>query len=157
MQGIVVSDDPKVATTAAATTVPPAEPFRPSIQRGMVAWAGGQGGPHFFVALADHPEMGTISHSLCHRIGRRHENTRRFGSGAAIGDDTTKATSHCHQLCGSDSDKTTHELEQRNNMTWILRRLTHLQFDNYGKKALLFSYGVNGSMATRRVILVCTL
>jgi cyclophilin family peptidyl-prolyl cis-trans isomerase len=22
----------------------------------MVAWAGGKGGPHFFIALADHPE-----------------------------------------------------------------------------------------------------
>lgn len=24
----------------------------------MVAWAGGKGGPHFFIALADHPEWG---------------------------------------------------------------------------------------------------
>jgi len=30
----------------------------PSIKRGMVAWAGGGGGPHFFIALADHPEWG---------------------------------------------------------------------------------------------------
>jgi hypothetical protein len=33
-----------------------AEDHRPMIQRGMVAWAGGKGGPHFFIALADHPE-----------------------------------------------------------------------------------------------------
>lgn len=33
-----------------------AEPNRPVIERGMVAWAGGQGGPHFFIALAHHPE-----------------------------------------------------------------------------------------------------
>eukprot|EP00545_Synedropsis_sp_CCMP1620_P005718 CAMPEP_0119019778 /NCGR_PEP_ID=MMETSP1176-20130426/22629_1 /TAXON_ID=265551 /ORGANISM="Synedropsis recta cf, Strain CCMP1620" /LENGTH=240 /DNA_ID=CAMNT_0006974063 /DNA_START=36 /DNA_END=758 /DNA_ORIENTATION=+ len=33
-----------------------AEDHRPIIQRGMVAWAGGKGGPHFFIALADHPE-----------------------------------------------------------------------------------------------------
>jgi hypothetical protein len=32
------------------------EDHRPIIQRGMVAWAGGKGGPHFFIALADHPE-----------------------------------------------------------------------------------------------------
>jgi hypothetical protein len=31
---------------------------RPVIRRGMVAWAGGQGGPDFFVALAQHPEWG---------------------------------------------------------------------------------------------------
>ncbi|KAG7371199.1 hypothetical protein IV203_019769 [Nitzschia inconspicua] len=58
VQEIVVSDDPKVWQ-------PPRQqqPFRPSIQRGMVAWAGGQGGPHFFVALADHPEWGQ-SHTV---------------------------------------------------------------------------------------------
>lgn len=33
------------------------EGHRPMIERGMVAWAGGKGhGPHFFIALADHPE-----------------------------------------------------------------------------------------------------
>ena len=32
------------------------ENHRPIIERGMVAWAGGMGGPHFFIALADHPE-----------------------------------------------------------------------------------------------------
>lgn len=32
------------------------ENHRPIIRRGMVAWAGGNGGPHFFIALADHPE-----------------------------------------------------------------------------------------------------
>ena len=35
---------------------PPPEPHRPIIERGMVAWAGGKGGVHFFVALANHPE-----------------------------------------------------------------------------------------------------
>jgi hypothetical protein len=30
---------------------------RPLLKRGMLAWAGG-GGPHFFIALADHPEWG---------------------------------------------------------------------------------------------------
>ena len=38
--------------------VPPAEPYHPMIERGMVAWAGGAGGPHFFIALAKHPEWG---------------------------------------------------------------------------------------------------
>ena len=38
--------------------VPPAEPHHPRIERGMVAWAGGAGGPHFFIALRDHPEWG---------------------------------------------------------------------------------------------------
>ena len=28
------------------------------IRRGMVAWAGGGGGPDFFIALAKHPEWG---------------------------------------------------------------------------------------------------
>ena len=32
------------------------EDHRPIIREGMVAWAGGKGGPHFFIALADHPE-----------------------------------------------------------------------------------------------------
>ena len=31
---------------------------KPIIRRGMVAWAGGQGGPDFFIALAQHPEWG---------------------------------------------------------------------------------------------------
>jgi cyclophilin family peptidyl-prolyl cis-trans isomerase len=38
--------------------LPPAEPHKPVIERGMVAWAGGKGGPHFFIALAEHPEWG---------------------------------------------------------------------------------------------------
>ena len=43
---------------------PPVRPahgdtHKPVIQRGMVAWAGGKdGGPHFFIALANHPEWG---------------------------------------------------------------------------------------------------
>ncbi|KAK3235611.1 hypothetical protein CYMTET_54200 [Cymbomonas tetramitiformis] len=31
---------------------------RPVIRRGMLAWAGGGGGPDFFIALAEHPEWG---------------------------------------------------------------------------------------------------
>lgn len=31
---------------------------KPVIRRGMVAWAGGRGGPDFFIALAQHPEWG---------------------------------------------------------------------------------------------------
>ena len=31
---------------------------KPVIRRGMVAWAGGGGGPDFFIALAQHPEWG---------------------------------------------------------------------------------------------------
>lgn len=37
---------------------PPAESHNPVIERGMVAWAGGKGGPHFFIALARHSEWG---------------------------------------------------------------------------------------------------
>ncbi|KAG8460581.1 hypothetical protein KFE25_011356 [Diacronema lutheri] len=40
---------------------PPAEPSqraRPLIRRGMLAWAGGGGGPDGFIALAEHPEWG---------------------------------------------------------------------------------------------------
>lgn len=44
------------ATSSANIQIAKAEDYRPIIQRGMVAWAGGQGGPHFFIALADHPE-----------------------------------------------------------------------------------------------------
>ena len=45
------------------TRVAPAAPdaglgAKPIIRRGMVAWAGGGGGPDFFVALAQHPEWG---------------------------------------------------------------------------------------------------
>jgi len=40
-----------------------AEDHRPVIRRGHVSWAGGRGGPHFFVALADHPEWKT-SHTV---------------------------------------------------------------------------------------------
>ena len=35
----------------------------PVISRGNVAWAGGGGGPEFFIALAEHPEWGT-SHTV---------------------------------------------------------------------------------------------
>ncbi len=43
--------------------VPPAKPdngpgAHPVIRRGMIAWAGGGGGPDFFIALAAHPEWG---------------------------------------------------------------------------------------------------
>ena len=31
---------------------------RPVVRRGALAWAGGGGGPDFFIALADHPEWG---------------------------------------------------------------------------------------------------
>ena len=46
-----------------ATRVRPASPdsgqgAKPVIRRGMVAWAGGGGGPDFFIALAQHPEWG---------------------------------------------------------------------------------------------------
>ena len=46
-----------------ASIVRPAAPdsaqgAKPVIRRGMVAWAGGGGGPDFFVALAQHPEWG---------------------------------------------------------------------------------------------------
>lgn len=46
---------------AALPKPPPAETgqgARPLIRRGMIAWAGGGGGPDGFVALADHPEWG---------------------------------------------------------------------------------------------------
>lgn len=48
VQGGLVSDS--------SEKVPPAESYNPIIERGMVAWAGGKGGPHFFIALAQHPE-----------------------------------------------------------------------------------------------------
>ena len=38
--------------------IPSAEKHTPIVERGMVAWAGGKGGPHFFIALAQHPEWG---------------------------------------------------------------------------------------------------
>lgn len=49
---------------AAAGELPKAPPAeldrkaRPLIRRGMIAWAGGGGGPDGFIALADHPEWG---------------------------------------------------------------------------------------------------
>jgi len=49
VQGGLLSDTNTLA-------VPLAESYNPLIQRGMVAWAGGKGGPHFFIALAHHPE-----------------------------------------------------------------------------------------------------
>ena len=45
-----------VGALAPPLHVPPAESHNPIIERGMVAWAGGKGGPHFFIALAEHPE-----------------------------------------------------------------------------------------------------
>ena len=39
-------------------TADTAQGARPVIRRGMVAWAGGGGGPDFFIALAAHPEWG---------------------------------------------------------------------------------------------------
>ena len=50
IQGQLVKADANNAINAKA------EPNRPIIERGMVAWAGGQGGPHFFIAMAHHPE-----------------------------------------------------------------------------------------------------
>jgi hypothetical protein len=66
VQGAFLVDD----SDSSSTTVvpPPAEQHRPIIQRGMVAWAGGQGGPHFFVALADHPEWGN-GHTVFAAVG----------------------------------------------------------------------------------------
>lgn len=53
VQGGLLSDN----APGEEVQVPPAEPTSsPMITRGMVAWAGGKGGPHFFIALADHPE-----------------------------------------------------------------------------------------------------
>mmetsp|Transcript_12460 Transcript_12460/g.26370 ORF Transcript_12460/g.26370 Transcript_12460/m.26370 type:complete len:280 (+) Transcript_12460:110-949(+) len=50
VQGGLISDG--------SISPPPAEEYNPIIERGMVAWAGGKGGPHFFIALAQHPEWG---------------------------------------------------------------------------------------------------
>lgn len=47
-----------VGDSSPSIPIPPAESHHPIIERGMVAWAGGKGGPHFFVALARHPEWG---------------------------------------------------------------------------------------------------
>lgn len=44
-----------------------AEDHRPEIKRSHVAWAGGKGGPHFFIALADHPEW-KHSHTVFGRV-----------------------------------------------------------------------------------------
>jgi hypothetical protein len=40
----------------APNDIPKVEPHQPIIERGMMAWAGGKGGHHFFIALAQHPE-----------------------------------------------------------------------------------------------------
>ena len=52
VQGAILADDDGSSSPAP----PPAESHNPIIERGMVAWAGGKGGPHFFIALAEHPE-----------------------------------------------------------------------------------------------------
>ena len=52
VQGAILADEDGSSTPAP----PPAESHNPIIERGMVAWAGGKGGPHFFIALAQHPE-----------------------------------------------------------------------------------------------------
>ena len=51
--------------TASVTPPGPEAPqsCHPVIRRGMVAWAGGRGGPEFFIALAEHPEWGN-SHTV---------------------------------------------------------------------------------------------
>jgi len=49
IQGQFQNDDREVPNASS-------EDHRPIIRRGMVAWAGGKGGPHFFIALANHPE-----------------------------------------------------------------------------------------------------
>lgn len=41
----------------------------------MVAWAGGKGGPHFFVALADHPEWGPGSHTVFAKVVAQEDMT----------------------------------------------------------------------------------
>ena len=52
VQGAFLADEDGSSSPAS----PPAESHNPIIERGMVAWAGGKGGPHFFIALAEHPE-----------------------------------------------------------------------------------------------------
>lgn len=51
VQGVLLSDNSENIKVP-----PPAEANNPIVKRGMVAWAGGKGGPHFFIALAEHPE-----------------------------------------------------------------------------------------------------
>ena len=54
LQGSFMPDNAHLKPGAADHTAP----ARPVIQRGMLAWAAGQGGPDFFIALAQHPEWG---------------------------------------------------------------------------------------------------
>jgi cyclophilin family peptidyl-prolyl cis-trans isomerase len=61
MQGNFLPSKPDVPGGAALPPKPPAETSqraRPMIRRGMLAWAGGGGGPDGFIALAQHPEWG---------------------------------------------------------------------------------------------------
>lgn len=44
-------------STVKAAKADAGEGARPVVRRGMLAWAGGGGGPDFFCALADHPEV----------------------------------------------------------------------------------------------------
>lgn len=57
LQGSMGPSGPKAAIKPPPKDRPPSA--HPQLRRGMVAWAGGGGGPHFFIALADHPEWGT--------------------------------------------------------------------------------------------------
>lgn len=54
LQGSLHPQGSKVRPSAADF----AQGARPVIRRGFVAWAGGRGGPDFFIALAQHPEWG---------------------------------------------------------------------------------------------------
>lgn len=45
-------------TRVKASNADRSQQARPVIRRGMLAWAGGAGGPDFFIALAQHPEWG---------------------------------------------------------------------------------------------------
>lgn len=52
------TDDPGGAPLPGAPPAETGKRARPLIRRGMIAWAGGGGGPDGFIALADHPEWG---------------------------------------------------------------------------------------------------
>ena len=56
LQGSLVPKGVRVPPSSAAGDQ--GQGARPVIRRGMVAWAGGGGGPDFFIALANHPEWG---------------------------------------------------------------------------------------------------
>jgi hypothetical protein len=100
IQGGFVQTATTTSTSASFAIIPNAQAdgYRPALlERGMVAWAGGKGGPHFFIAMADHPEWGSYGMGPG-AFNRRLAQTRYLVGHAATADGDAQKFTHLVQF-----------------------------------------------------------